>query len=48
MLGAKISLDIFYENYKTSFYLKSVDIFRDDTKSSNNEKTGGISITWSF
>ncbi len=48
MLGGKISFDIFYKGYKTSFYLKSVDIFKDTLSSSSNEKTGGISIVWKF
>jgi len=48
MLGAKASFDIYYKGYKTSFYLKSVDIFRDSTSSHTNEKTGGISVVWNF
>ena len=48
MLGGKISLDIFYKGYKTSFYIKSVDIYWDGLSSSTNEKTGGISVTWKF
>ncbi len=48
MLGEKISLDIFYGGYKTSFYIKSVDIYKDGITSSINQKTGGISIVWKF
>ena len=48
MIGEKISLDIFYKGYKATFYLKSVDIYRDGLPSYSNEKTGGISVTWKF
>jgi len=48
LYGAKLSLDIFYDDYKISFYLKSVDIFWEDTPSFTNESTGGINVTWKF
>ncbi len=48
MIGTKVSFDIYYKGYKTSFYLKSVNIYRDETSSSTNEKTGGISVVWKF
>ncbi len=48
MLGQKLSLDMFYLDYKVSFYLKSVDIYWDGHPGKTNEKTGGISIVWKF
>jgi len=48
MIGTKASFDIYYKGYKTSFYLKSVDIHRNATSSSTNEQTGGISVVWKF
>lgn len=48
MLGAKISLDIYYNSFKTSFYLKSINIKTKDTVSSNDECTGGISVLWKW
>ncbi len=48
MMGVKASFDIYYKSYKTSFYLKSVNIYKDGTFSSTNEKTGGISVVWKF
>jgi len=48
MVGEKVSLDMFYKGYKISFYLKSVDIYSEDTPSFENEKTGGISVIWKF
>jgi len=48
MLGEKLTLDLYYNSFKTTFYLKSVDIFRDGISGHTNEQTGGISIIWKF
>ncbi|MBP1680049.1 MAG: lipid deacylase LpxR family protein [Proteobacteria bacterium] len=48
MIGEKLSLDLFYDTFKISFYLKSTDIEYKGSSSSNNEKTGGISLVWKW
>jgi len=47
MIGQKVSLDLYWYSFKTSIYLKAVDIY-EKSLSSTNEKTGGVSIVWKF
>lgn len=48
MLGAKVSFDIYYNSFTTSFYLKSIDVNTKDATSSKNECTGGIGLVWKW
>lgn len=48
MIGEKLALDLFYDALKVSFYLKSIDVETKGVTSSNNEKTGGISVVWKW
>ncbi len=48
MRGAKIALDLYYDSYAVSFYLKSVRIHQDGYSGSHGEETGGISIVFKF
>jgi len=48
MVGEKLSLDLFYDSFKVSFYLKSVDVEYKGSFSSNKEKTGGMSLVWKW
>lgn len=47
LVGTKVSLDGYYRSFKTSLYLKSVNIEHKGA-SSTNEKTGGISVVWKW
>lgn len=47
MVGEKLSLDFFYDSFKISLYVKSIDIEHKNA-SSNNEKTGGVSLVWKW
>ncbi len=48
MQGAKLALDLYYDDYAVSFYLKSVKMVKDGISNSHNEETGGISIVFKF
>ncbi len=48
MQGAKFALDLYYDDYAVSFYLKSVRIYQDGSLDSHGEEAGGISIVFKF
>jgi len=47
-VGEKLALDLFYNTFKISFYLKSIDPNYKGSFSSNKEKTGGVNLVWKW
>lgn len=48
LVGEKLSFDCYYNSYKVSLYVRSVDIENKGSFSSSNAKTGGISFVWKW